>query len=232
MKLSRGSVRAFHLVGALLLLSEALSPTLLTLAKAQTPATVAPAEPKAIHKPAKPKPAAKPAAKTQPAKPEPAAAAKPAANAPADAQTTTLETTKFNNWTVSCDNQGPTPATLRCIARLNVLKAKDDPRPILFMGVVKDASPQQRFIVQTPTSVQVKQGVEIAFGKNGPRRLDYVSCEPALCTAEIPLDATLAEELKNAATATVKWSTIQLGEAKVDFPLDGAGAAIAYLASR
>lgn len=51
-------------------------------------------------------------------------------------------------------------------------------------------------------------------------------------TAAIPIDAAFADELKNAGTATAIRSTIQLGEAKVEFPLDGADTAIAYLASR
>lgn len=227
------TIRAFSLAGAALILIQSVPSSIYTVAEAQTsqqPLGAAPSV-QPVKKAPKPRKAqVQPKSAVQTTAP---VATEPATAAPnsAGAQTTTVETTQFASWAVSCDIQNSAPDKRHCVARTTIVRSNDDPRPIILLGVTKDAG-AQRFFLQTPTTTQVKPGTQLTIGKNSSRHLEYVSCEPTLCTAEAPFDTALADELKGSDTATVTWSSLNAGDVRVDFRLDGAAAAIAFLASR
>ena len=192
--------------------------------------TNVPPQPQSATEPAKQRPA-KPAPAKSATQAKPNSAAAQPSTSSSEGRTATVETTQFQNWTVTCENRGDAAKPLRCVARINVLRSKDDPRPILF-GYISTDGASWRMALQVPTSTVVKPGVQLAIGKRAPRQFEIISCEPALCSAEGPLDASGLEELKSSKSATVNWSTIGLGEAKVEFALDGIAPAIALLEKR
>jgi invasion protein IalB len=191
------------------------------------PAVSAPKQAPKPRKPAPP-PAPKPAAKPQEHAVSPPL---PLTPPPQGGETVTQESTKFHAWTVACNTLNASPDSRQCVAKTGVLRGKDDPRPILFLGVIKNGA-DQRFVLQTPTTTELKPGVKIDFGKGNTRQFQFASCEPALCTADAPLDGALAEDLRTAGTATVYWTSIGVGEVKVTFGLEGAREAIQFLATR
>jgi invasion protein IalB len=162
------------------------------------------------------------------------APATPAAAAPAAAPAAAAsanETTNFQGWTVTCTpvGQGGQPRT--CMAQMGVLKSKEDPRPILMMNIAKTGG-AATLIVQTPTTVDLTPGVNLQIGNGAPRHLTYVSCEPALCTAAIPLDDALAQELAAAPKAVATWVGLGVGEVRVEYALQEARNTIAFLGTR
>ncbi len=156
-------------------------------------------------------------------------AATPTPAVPAGADTTVLETTRFTNWTVTCQSQTAQPR--RCSAVTAVLRSKEDPRPILFAAIIKQ-NDAWRITLQVPTTTMVKPGVRLALGNETARQFEITSCEPTLCTAEGSLEAGTVEQFKGATNATATWTTINEGDAKVEFTLEGIAPAIAYLEKR
>lgn len=161
----------------------------------------------------------------------PAAAPAAAAATPAAAPAAANETTNFQGWTVTCTppGQGGQPRT--CMAQMGVLKSKEDPRPILMMGIAKTGG-SATLLVKTPTTVDLTPGVNLQVGNGAPRHLNYVSCEPALCTAALPMDDALAQEIASAPKAVVTWVGLGVGEVRVEYALQEARNTIAFLGTR
>lgn len=185
-------------------------------------------------------PVKKPAAKAHHAEPkaktQERAAAAPVAQAaapaapPAEAASAN-ETTNFQGWTVICTPQGQAGQPRTCMAKMGVLKSKEDPRPILMMNIVKTGG-TATLVVQTPTTVDLTPGVNLQIGNGAPRHLNYVSCEPALCTAAIPMDDALAQEVAAAPKAVATWVGLGVGEVRVEYALQEARNTIAFLGTR
>jgi len=147
-------------------------------------------------------------------------------------QTVKTETTTFDTWTVTCNvHSKDVKGEDGCIARTNVVKSADDPQPVLYLIVVKNEA-GERMLVQTPSSIKLGPGTKVQFGDNKVLDLKYSSCEPALCTADMTFDSAIADQMKTSEKASVLWTSLTLGEIKVEFALAGARAAIEYLAKK
>lgn len=141
------------------------------------------------------------------------------------------ETKNFQGWQVACDPMGQGPNGRNCIAKMTVIRGKDDPRPILLVSIVKSEG-SSVLVLQTPTSVDLKPGVELEVGKSAVRHLDYVSCEPALCSAAMPLDDGLVRDLSDTPSAVAKWTGLGVGEVRVEYQLQEFRNALAFLTAR
>ncbi len=143
------------------------------------------------------------------------------------------EITTFESWSVNCDNRGTPPATRRCLAKTSVVDATGpaagSTKVVLNLTIGKSDLGRWRIWIQSPTSLVLNPGVNLALGKNAPRRLEPTSCEPSSCLAEAPFDPAFAAEMSNADTAVVTWTTLHSGDARVEFGLKGAKAALAHL---
>lgn len=153
--------------------------------------------------------------------PKPHEAAKPNAAAP-------TPNAKFGAWVVFCDAKKAPTDPAHCIALISVARDKTDTRKIVIMGVTKHDNALE-FFAQTPTTVELKPGVEIQYEGRQPRHFDFGSCEPALCTVKAPLDDALYEEIAATPKATVSWTALAVGSVKVVFGTEGAKEAIDYL---
>ncbi|MFC6790130.1 invasion associated locus B family protein [Methylobacterium komagatae] len=166
------------------------------------------------------KPAATPA-------PTAAAASTPASAAAAPKN----ETANFQGWSVACTPPGSAGQPRTCMAKTTVIKSKEDPRPIVFMNIVK-ADGKSTLVIQTPTGIDLAPGVMLKIGDAAPRHLNYVSCEPALCSAALPMDEALTREVADSSKASASWVGLGVGEVRVEYPLQESRNTIAYLASR
>lgn len=117
------------------------------------------------------------------------------------------------------------------MAKTTVIKSKEDPRPIVFMNIVK-AEGKSTLVIQTPTGIDLAPGVMLKIGDAAPRHLNYVSCEPALCSAALPMDEALTREVADSSKASASWVGLGVGEVRVEYPLQESRNTIAYLASR
>lgn len=205
------NIRRSLVVMHLLLAGCGMMPAVAFAQDADAPAASDGGEKAARPKKAPPKPAPKP---HEAAKPN--AAATPTPNA------------KFGAWVVFCDAKKAPTDPANCIALISVARDKVDTRKIVIMGVTKHDNALE-FFTQTPTTVELKPGIDIQYEGRGPRHFDYGSCEPALCTVKVPLDDALYEEIVATPKATVSWTGLSVGQVKVLFGTEGAKEAIDYL---
>lgn len=170
--------------------------------------------------------AAKSVARPKKAPPKPAAKAPEAAAKPNVAAP--VPNAKFGSWVVFCDPKKAPTDPANCIALISVARDKTDTRKIAIMGITKHDNILE-FFTQTPTSVELKPGVDIQYEGRAPRHFDYGSCEPALCTVKSPLDDALTEEIAATPTVSVAWTGLGVGPVKVVFGTAGAREAIDFL---
>jgi invasion protein IalB len=203
-------------------LNRLLAPALLAALTATTPALAQERPAKPASKPAAP--AAKPEAKQQDTKQQDA---KPAEAQPA--QVVKSETEAFDFWTVSCDTLAAPVGARRCMARLPVIKS--DTRQLVVLLTAMASEEGEQLVLQIPTSILVQRGGALILGdKTLP--FGVVSCQPALCTGVLPLDAALKTQLGAAANAAISWTAIGGAPVKVDFALKGAARALQAAAPR
>jgi invasion protein IalB len=174
-------------------------------------------------KKAVPKPAPRPATAQAPAPaPAPADAAAPA---PAGPTVVKSETQAFDFWTVACDTLSEPVNARKCVARLPVVKSDTRQLVILLIAAPGEGADQQ-LIMQIPTAIMVQPGAALTLAGGEPRKFPILSCQPALCTGALPLDAALTKALSEAPTAALAWTAIGGAPIKVDFALKGAGPAL------
>jgi invasion protein IalB len=121
----------------------------------------------------------------------------------------------YDSWTVTCRDSVGGALKKTCFATLRV--ASQDRREILLnwdIAVNKDG----RFVtgVHAPIGLTLKKdnkiigggiliqnGIDLKFGNNAARRLNYVSCNPQQCFAESPIDEAFVKEATASSTATL-----------------------------
>jgi invasion protein IalB len=168
-----------------------------------------------------PAPAAAPAG--QPAETPQAA---PAPHAPVPRRTEIL---RFDNWTLTCNEFTEGPKKRVCSAQLQVSQQKTN-NVLLAWTVGLDKENRPVSVIQVPTGVSIAPGIEVHLGKAAVRKMPFVSCEPARCTASIPVDNTLVRDISAAATADVIVYAPNGAGVKFNFPLKGFDKAYAELA--
>jgi invasion protein IalB len=102
----------------------------------------------------------------------PATPATPGATGPVRTETTT-----FDNWTLTCRAPVDGSAPKSCYGDLKLID-KDRQTTMLSWIVGRDPQGRLMSVLQTPTGVSIKPGVQLTFGAGTTRTLPYVLCEP------------------------------------------------------
>lgn len=135
------------------------------------------------------------------------------------------ETQSFDAWTVVCETLSEPANERRCIARLPVVKS-DTRRLITMLTFTPMKADETQLVIQIPTSIMVQAGGALTLKGGEPRKFPILSCQPALCTGSLTLDAATSQALAAASDASLSWTAIGGAPVKVDFALKGAGPAM------
>lgn len=134
-----------------------------------------------------------------------------------------IETTVFDSWTVTCgENEA---GKKNCNAVLRVID-NESGNVVLVWLVAKDANNKLASAMQTPTGIQLANGVSLKLGAAAARKLAYVNCMPNHCEAVAPLDAAFLKEINAATEASATITLVDGRTAEFKFPLKGATEAI------
>ncbi len=138
--------------------------------------------------------------------------AAPAAAAPSGPQR--VETTVYDSWVVTCEDNAGGTTKRTCLASLRVMNQN---RKVLLNWQI-GSNQEGRYVaaIHVPSGLPVKKGdqivggailigngVELKFGNAAARRLNYVSCNPEQCLAEAPIDDGFVREALANAKATI-----------------------------
>jgi invasion protein IalB len=149
-----------------------------------------------------------------PARQAPAPAPSRQAPATGSAAPQHVDTTVYDSWVVTCqDNVGG--ATKRsCLASLRV--ATQDKKVLLNWQIGSNQEGRYGTAVHVPSGLPVKKdnqvvvgpvlvanGVELKFGNGAARQLKYVTCGPRQCVAEAPIDDGFVKEALANSKATL-----------------------------
>lgn len=115
------------------------------------------------------------------------------------------ETTPFGNWTMTCQEEIPTPGAKggkkACWGSMKVSDSKSQ-HVVLVWLIGKDGQGAPTIALQTPTGVMVSDGVDLSFGGNA-RKLTYRWCDQTGCEASAPFDAAFARSFAGQKEASV-----------------------------
>lgn len=218
------SIAERSLFGLFLLLAATAAPLGVSYAQEVLDAPAGGTVGKPAPHPKKPKPAPKPAEAKAPS----VAGGRPAVGQAAGGGMPPADVLRFGSWAVSCAKKAAPTEPANCLGLISVARDKQDQRKIVIMGLIK-RNGVLTFFAQTPTTVELKPGVDIQFEGKAPRHFDYSSCEPALCTVMVPLDDVVLSELVTAPNVTMLWTSLEAGQVKVVFSPSGAREAFEYL---
>jgi invasion protein IalB len=112
------------------------------------------------------------------------------------------ETTTFDNWTLTCRAPVDGSAPKSCYGDLKLID-KERKTTMLSWIVGRSAQGALVSVLQTPTGVNIGQGVQFSFAGRKVRTLPYQLCEPQRCEATLEMDASLLDEARKATEATV-----------------------------
>lgn len=156
----------------------------------------------------------------------PAAAANAAPRTPVRS-----ETTPYDNWTLTCQEALPAAGAKAgrktCWASMRVSDAKSQ-QVVLVWLIGKDAKDEPTVSIQTPTGVLVRDGVDVALGRN-VRKLAYQWCDQTGCEASGPFDPVFARDLGGAREATISFKARDGRQVSVKVPVAGADKVVAAL---
>jgi invasion protein IalB len=113
---------------------------------------------------------------------------------PAAPQITKTETSKVDNWLLTCV-EFANPATKRaCSAKSQIVQEKTN--NVVFIWEIGPNNERKIIsVMQVPTGVMIEAGLELRIGKAAPRKLAYTSCEPNRCSIVFPVDEKLVKEM-------------------------------------
>ena len=156
--------------------------------------------------------------------PQPPATAAPAQ--PAVPQRT--ETFNFDNWSVVCSDYAEGPHKRSCVAVLKVQQSGSN-QIILTWTVAINDSKQYVTVIQAPTGVLIRPGLELQLEKAAPRRIEFESCEPGRCTATLVMDNAFMKDAGTAANASVGLQSADGKSVQIGFAMKGFDKALAQL---
>jgi invasion protein IalB len=139
---------------------------------------------------------------------------------------TRTETITYGSWTVDCQTTAPTPTSSKqCIARLQA--TEQNSKQILLNWIIgRNNQGVLTTVLNTPTGVQIAQGVELKFGENAVHKLSYVLCGPRRCEAAMPMDAVLISNATAADKAVVTFVGLEGKNISITLPIQGIDKAI------
>ena len=144
---------------------------------------------------------------------------------PAVPQITKTETTKVDNWLLTCV-EFANPANKRaCSVKSQIVQEKTN--NVVFIWEIGPNSERKIIsLIQVPTGVLIEPGIELHVGKAAPRKFGYTSCEPNRCTSVFPVDEKLVKEI--AANPKVEAVIKAVNGSTLTFQIDAAGIDKAY----
>ncbi len=174
-----------------------------------------------------------PAGPAAPARQVPAAAPASPAAPPGPRR---VETTVYDSWVVTCqENEGGT-AKRNCLASLRVMN--QNRKVLLTWQIGLNQEDHYVTAVHVPSALPVKKdnqvvagpilignGLDLKFGNAAARRLNYISCGPRQCVAEAPIDDAFVREALANPKATLTAYT-PAGPVAVDLDIKGIDKAI------
>jgi invasion protein IalB len=162
--------------------------------------------------------------------PPPQQSAQPqGAVAPAQpAAPTRTETFNFDNWSVVCNDYAEGPRKHTCVAVLKVLPSGSN-QIILTWTIGLNDNKQYVAVIQAPTGVLIRPGLELHLEKATPRKLEFESCEPSRCTATLVMDNAFMKDAATAANASVGLQSADGKSVQISFAMKGFDKALAQL---
>ena len=138
------------------------------------------------------------------------------------------ETFNFDNWSVICSDYAEGPRKHNCVAVLKVQQSGSN-QIILTWTIAINDSKQFVAVLQTPTGVLIRPGVELQLEKVAPRRIEFESCEPGRCTASLVMDNAFMKDAGVAANASIGLQSANGQSVQISFTLKGFDKALAQL---
>lgn len=131
-----------------------------------------------------------------------AQAQRPAATGPVKTETST-----FENWVLTCQEQPPTAGAKvgkkTCWAAMRITDSKSN-RVVMVWKIGKDAKEIPTIALTMPTGMLVREGVDLTVGQT-TKRLAFQWCNQSECEASIPYDDALARDLTANKEATISF---------------------------
>jgi invasion protein IalB len=112
------------------------------------------------------------------------------------------ETITYDSWTVTCRITGEPPPKRTCSGTLQLVD-KSNGRVLFAWIFGKDNQGILQTVMQTPTGVQILNGVELKFSNAQARKIAYTICDPQHCEAATAVDGALMKDLLSNTEATV-----------------------------
>jgi invasion protein IalB len=136
---------------------------------------------------------------------------------------TRTEMITYGSWTVDCRTS---PTSKQCIARLQA--TEQNSKQVLLNWIIgRNNQGALTTVLNTPTGVQIAQGVELKFGEHAVHKLSYVLCGPRRCEAAMPMDAVLISNATAADKAVVTLVGVEGKNISISVPIQGIDKAIA-----
>lgn len=159
------------------------------------------------------------------AAPSSGAASKPGATVPVRTETIT-----YDSWTVTCritEEQTPKRA---CSGALQ-LSDKSSGRVLFAWIIGRDNQGVLQTVMQTPTGVQILNGVEIKIANTQARKIGYTICDPQHCEAATAMDDAFVKDLLANGEATVTIVATDGRGVNFNLPLKGIDKVIGSLSN-
>lgn len=155
-----------------------------------------------------------------------------AANAQAakdEGKSVSTTTTQYQHWTLTCREVAGAKPPKTCAAALRVVGT--DKKLVLLLELTRGKDGAVEAVMQTPTGVLVKKGVELKIGDKVEGKLDYLACVPQNCEATATLDEALRKKLSATKEVAVLLHSRDGREIQFKFPIEGIDKAMAALRS-
>ena len=142
------------------------------------------------------------------------------ADAPAPPQITRSETTKSDNWLLTCVEFASGSRKRACTARLQI-NQKDSTNTVFIWEIGSTAERKVLSVMQFPSGVLIEPGLELQVGKSPARKFGYTSCEPSRCVVSFAVDERLMKDI--AATPKVDAVVKAVNGSTITFQIETAG---------
>jgi invasion protein IalB len=167
--------------------------------------------------------------------------ARPAPAAPSAPQRT--ETTVYDSWTVTCQENPSAQVKKVCLANMRVLGQNQQVLLNWQFGYNRDGKYVTAAHVPAGMSIKkddqtlgggllIANGVELKLGSGPARRLSYFACNPQQCFAELPIDDAFIKDALASTTATLTLTLPGAGAVPLEVPTKGIDKAIALTRTR